>query len=103
MSDYKQTLMAQLELNRKKINKARSLTAFKEGVPDILDVVSDEISKRVDSMTAKSPLSYEDYLDAHGAVRALRDFNDILTSSEAKAASIEPVIKTQEDQLKQVK
>lgn len=102
MSDYRKVLAEKLEINRKKIAAARSLKEFKENVPALTEVIDDLISTRVSAMTGKEPLSVSDYHDAHGGARALIDLRDMITNKEIEAESLEPIVKSQEEQLQQL-
>jgi len=103
MEDYKQVLQAQLKEARARVQKSVAAGNFlntDEGKL-IQDWVNTRISALLNDMTAKTPLSHDEYLAKQGAVYELKDFNAMLTRTEAAGTVAQEDVDNINDQLKE--
>ena len=85
-NSYRQDLGKKLEAARKRVRQGREFQALKVSAPSLFEVIDSEISMEVNrGYNDGSPLSYDDYLESHGAVRGLRRVRNLIDSKEAEA------------------
>jgi hypothetical protein len=101
MSDYVQELSKKLEAARKRVRQGVEVKQLKASAPTLFEIIDDEISLAVNRMTSPTPLSYEEYLSAHGEVLGIRRIRNLLNSKEIEEVSASEEVRVIEGQLKQ--
>lgn len=102
MSDYRNDLHQKLESARKRVKQGREVSALKSAAPSLFEIIDTEISLEVNRAFADKPLSYEDYLESHGAVRGIKRIRNLLDSREAEAVQASQEVEAIEGNLKQI-
>ena len=64
----------------------------------IQEWINERISYLLEKMTAKTPMGDREYLEAHGAVRELKDFNVMLSARAANTASAQEEMRVLNEQ-----
>ena len=103
MSDYMQDLNAKLQAARKRAREGNEVKALKDSAPSLFEIMDTEISLTVNSMTQDKPLSYDDYLSAHGKIRGVMSIRNLLNSKEAEAPAAQQEVTGIQDNIKQIK
>ena len=101
MADYVQELSAKLEASRTRLKAGREMRALKDSAPTLFDIIDGEISLAVNKMTQPTPLSYDEYLSAHGEVKGIKRIRDLINSKEAEMVVAEQQVQAIEGQLEQ--
>jgi len=101
MSDYVQELTEKLQASRNRLKQGREMKALKDNAPTLLEIIDGEISLAVNRMTQPKPLSYDEYLSAHGEVKGIKRIRDLINSKEAEAVSAQQEVAAIEEQLNQ--
>jgi len=89
--DYLVTLEKELKAKRKRLADAIASDAFlNEGGGQIaLDVLDTQVTQLLAKITStKGPVSYEDYLNAHGGITALQGFRSEMAGNSKEAGSL---------------
>jgi hypothetical protein len=97
---YEQQLQAQLTAAADRAAKgvaAANLMKMNEGKL-IQDWINDRVSYELERMTGKNPLSDREYLEGHGAVRVLKEFNIMLQSAVQTGVSAQEEVKILNEQ-----
>ena len=103
MSDYTDQLEAKLQASRNRLKQGNEIKSLKSNAATLFEIIDGEISLVVNKMTTPTPMSYEEYLSAHGQVVGIRKIRDLINSKEAEAVSAQQEVKAIEEQLKQFK
>lgn len=98
-----QDLNAKLQSARKRVKEGNEVKALKESAPTLFEIMDTEISLTVNSMTQEKPLSYDEYLSAHGKVRGVMSIRNLLNSKEAEAPAAQQEVQGIQDNIKQIK
>lgn len=101
MSDYIKNLNDKLVSARKRVRQGNEVRALKQSAPTLFEIIDTEISLEVNRGYSNTPLSHEEYLESHGAVRGIRRIRDLLNSKEAEAVSASQEADVIQDQIKQ--
>lgn len=101
MSDYTQDLAAKLEAARKRVRQGREVKALRDSAPTLFEIIDGELSLELNRGYGDKPLSYEDYLESHGAVRGIRRIRSLLDSKEAETVAASQEVEAIDSQLKQ--
>lgn len=96
---YIEELEEKLKLTRARVRKGNQVKALKDAAPDLFDIIDTEISLEVNKMTQDTPLTHEQYLESHGAVRGIRRIRDLMNFAEKEAATASQEAKVVEEQL----
>lgn len=64
----------------------------------IQDWINMSVSRELDKMTAKVPMTDEEYLESHGAVRVLKEFNVMLQSKAAVGTAAQAEVEALNEQ-----
>lgn len=101
MSDYIQELSSKLEASRTRLKQGREIKMLKDSAPTLFEIIDGEISLVVNKMTQSAPLSYDEYLSAHGQIVGIRRIRDLINSKEADANQAQQEVQAIEEQLNQ--
>lgn len=101
MADYVQELEAKLQASRNRLKQGREMKTLKDSAPTLLEIIDGEISLAVNRMTQPTPLSYDEYLSAHGEVKGIKRIRDLINSKEAEAVQAQQEVTAIEEQLEQ--
>lgn len=101
MSDYVGELNQKLSAARKRLRQGREIKALKQSAPTLFEIIDSEISLEVNRGYSETPLSYEDYLESHGAVRGIRRIRNLMDARAAEEESANNEVDTIRDQIKQ--
>lgn len=103
MADYMQELNDKLQAARARVKQGNEVKALKESAPTLFEIIDTEISLAVNRMNQDKPLSYDEYLSAHGEVKGIKRIRNLLDSKEAEAPAAQQEVKGIEDNIKQLK
>lgn len=98
---YEHELNQKLSAARKRLRQGREIKALKSSAPTLFEIIDSEISLEVNRGYGETPLSYEAYLESHGAVRGIKRIRNLLDSREAEEESASNEVAVIQDQLKQ--
>lgn len=101
MSDYEAEINAKLQAARARARKGKEFQALKVSAPSLFEVIDGEITLEINRGYGNKPLSYEEYLESHGAVRGIKRIRDLLDSAEREADSAIQEVTAIEGQIKQ--
>lgn len=101
MSDYTRDLQLKLEAARKRVRQGAEVKQIKSHAPTLYEIIDGEISLELNRGYSSKPLSYDDYLESHGAVRGIRRIRSLLDSKEAEEVAASQEVEAIEEQLKQ--
>lgn len=101
MADYVQELQEKLQASRNRLKQGNEMKNLKAGAPTLLEIIDGEISLAVNRMTQPTPLSYDEYLSAHGEVKGIKRIRDLINSKEAEAVQAQQEVAAIEEQLEQ--
>lgn len=99
--DYQLQLSQKLEAARKRVRAGNQVKNLKAAAPDLFEIMDTEISLELNKGYGEKPLSYEEYLESHGAVRGIKKIRSLLDSKEAEAVQATQEVTSIEKQLKQ--
>ena len=88
-TDYDKQLRDNLADAQRRVEQAVAAKKFLK-TPEgklIQDWINERISYEMERMTAKSAMDRDEYLEGHGAIRILKDFNVMLNSKARQEAS----------------
>lgn len=102
MSDYTQELAAKLGAARERLKQGREIKALKSAAPTLYEIIDGEISLEINRGYGEKPLSYEEYLESHGAVRGIKRIRNLLDSKEAEEGAAAQEVNAIQDNLKQI-
>lgn len=102
MSDYMQDLAAKLEAARARVRQGNEIKALKASAPTLFEIMDGEISLALNKMTQDTPLSYEEYLSAHGKIIGIKRIRNLLDSKEVEAPSASQEAQAIQDNIKQI-
>lgn len=100
---YVQELEAKLAASRKRVKEGREMKALKNSAPTLFDIIDTEISLELNRGYGDTPLTYEQYLASHGAVRGIRRIRNLIDSKEAEEVQASQEVTAIQDNLKQIK
>lgn len=100
-NNYRQDLDAKLKAAQKRVRQGRELKALKESAPSLFEIIDGEISMEVNRGYGENPLSHEDYLESHGAVRGIRRIRNIIDAREAEEGVASQEVQGIQETLKQ--
>lgn len=103
MADYQQELAAKLEAAKKRVRQGRQVKALRESAPDFFEIIDGEVKNILAKMTAPKPLSYEEYLSAHGESRGIAKVRALFESKEAEEVAASQEVEAIQDNIKQLK
>lgn len=99
--DYQQELNQKLAAARKRLRQGRQIRALKSAAPSLFEIIDGEISLELNRGYGDVPLSYEAYLESHGAVRGIRRLRNLMDARTIEEESASNEVKVIQDQLKQ--
>lgn len=85
MGDYRQELEAKLQAARNRVKQGAQVKHLKAAAPTLFEIIDGEITLEVNKGYGDKPLSYDEYLESHGAVRGIKRIRNLLDSKEAEA------------------
>lgn len=100
---YVQELEEKLEATLKRAKEGEQAKQLKHNAPVLFDVVDGEISLAVNRAFGDKPLPYEEYLSAHGEVKAFRRVRNLLDAKEVQANQAQQEVDAIQSNLKQIK
>ena len=103
MDNYEHDLNAKLQAARKRLNQGKEIKALKASAPTLYEIIDGEISLVVNRTFGENPLSYDDYLSAHGELKGIKRIRNLLDSKEAEESVASQEVQAIEDNLKQIK
>lgn len=93
-----------LKSARSRVRVGREMKALKQSAPTLFEIIDGEISLEINrGYNDKTPLSYDEYLASHGAVRGIRRIRNLIDSREAEEVQASQEVKAIEDNIKLVK
>lgn len=98
---YREELAAKLAAAQRRVKQGREFKNLKAGAPSLFEVIDTEISMEVNRGYGDTPLSYDEYLDSHGAVRGIRRIRNLIDSKEVEADSSAQEVAGIQETLKQ--
>lgn len=103
MADYVQELENKLKAARIRVKQGREVKQLKASAPTLFEIIDGEISLELNRGYGNTPLSYDEYMASHGAVRGIRRIRDLLNSKEAEEVAASQEVTGITDNLKQIK
>lgn len=103
MSDYVRELELKLQARRDAARKGNQVKVLKDSAPLLFEIIDGEISLEINKGYSDTPLSYEGYLESHGAVRGIKRIRNLLDSKEVEAVQASQEVQALENNLKQIK
>lgn len=103
MADYITELETTLAATKNRLKTARKMKIVKDSAPEFFDIIDLEISLAVNRMTQDKPLSYDEYLSAHGEVRGIRRIRNLIDSKLVEEQATAAEVTAIQDNLKLVK
>lgn len=100
---YIDELEAKLQSSRNRVKQGREIKALKAGAPTLFEIIDTEISLEVNKGYGEKPLSYDEYLESHGAVRGIKRIRDLINSKEAEEVQAAQEVAAIQEQVKQFK
>lgn len=100
---YVQELQDKLKARRAVVKQGAQMKALKDGAPELLRIIDDEISLELNRGYGDKPLSYDEYMESHGAVRGIRRIRNLMDAKEADAVGARQEVHAIQDNLKQIK
>lgn len=101
--DYVQQMEEKLQAARTRVKQGRQFKALKAGAPAVIEIIDGEISLELNRGYGSKPLTYEEYLESHGAVRGIRRIRDVMNSKEAEEIPAANEVEAIQDNIKLVK
>lgn len=102
MSDYIQELSAKLDAARARVRQGNEIKALKASAPTLFEIMDGEISLALNKMTQDTPLSYEEYLSAHGKIVGIKRIRNLLDSKEVEAPMASQEVIAIQENIKQI-
>lgn len=103
MSEYLDDLNKKLESARKRVRKGRQVKALKDAAPDLFEIIDGEITLEINKGYGEIPLTRDEYLESHGAVRALKRMRNLMDAAEKDEVAAAQEVKVINDQVEQFK
>lgn len=104
MSDYRQDLEATLQAARKRAKSGAEVRQLKAAAPSLFEIIDGEISLELNrGYSDTAPLSHDEYLESHGAVRGIRRIRNLLDSKEIEATAAAEQVTQIEKAIKDLK
>lgn len=103
MADYIQQMEEKLKASRARVKTGREMKALKSSAPTLFEIIDGEISLELNRGYGDEALSYEAYLESHGAVRGIRRIRNLIDSKEAEEVQASQEVTAIEDNIKLVK
>lgn len=100
---YLEESEAKLQAARKRVREGNEVRALKQSAPTLFTIMDSEISLELNRAFNEKPLSYDEYLESHGAVRGIRRIRDLLNAKEIQAPSAAQEAQSIEENMKLVK
>lgn len=102
MDDYEKKLLADLNDARERVRQGVAAANFMKTDEGrlIQEWINEQISYSMERMTGKNPLDDRGYLEEHGAVRVLKDFNVMLNTKEQIGVAAQEEVKVLDEQRK---
>lgn len=96
--DYRQELSAKLDAARKRVRQGREMSALQGSAPTLFEIIDGEISLELNRAFGDTPLSYDEYMESHGAVRGIRRIRNLIDAkaiqAESSAAEVDAITET---------
>lgn len=91
---YRDDLEKALQAARKRAKQGQEAATLKAHASSLYEIIDLEISLELNrGYSDDAPLSYDDYLESHGAVRGMRRIRNILDSREVEAGKASEEVK----------
>lgn len=104
MSSYTEQLEAKLKASRDRVRMGREMKALKASAPTLFEIIDTEISFELNrGYNDSQPLSYNEYLESHGAVRGIRRIRNLIDGKEAEEVQAAQEVTAIQDTLQQIK
>lgn len=101
---YLDQLDEKLKAARNRLRKGEEVKNLKAGAPTLFEIIDGEISLEINKgYDDRAPLTYNDYLESHGAVRGIRRIRNLLDSREVEAPQAQAEVTAIENNIKQIK
>lgn len=101
MADYVTELNKKLAAARTRVRQGREVKQLKASAPTLFEIIDGEISLELNRGYDIKPLSYEEYLESHGAVRGIKRIRSLLESKEAEEPAAHKEVEALDKQLEQ--
>lgn len=97
---YKEQLQSDLAEAQKRVEQGVAASSFIKSPEGklIQDWINERVSFELEQMTGKTPMSDREYLESHGAVRVLKDFNLMLQSKQRTGQAAQAEVKALNEQ-----
>lgn len=98
--DYEQELKQKVEAAQKRVEAGIAAGKFNQTAEGKLvqDWINERVSYLLNKMTARTPLSRDEYLSYHGAVNELQGFNSMLQIKQQALPSAQEEMKALNEQ-----
>lgn len=100
--NYVQELEEKLKSRRDAVKQGAQMKALKAGAPALMEIIDGEISLELNRGYGDKPLSYDEYMESHGAVRGIRRIRNLMSAKEADAVQASQEVQAISDNLKQI-
>lgn len=101
MADYQQELVKKLASAKKRVAQGVELRALRQSAPSLFEIIDVEIKNILAKMTSETPLSYDEYLSAHGQARGISKIRNVIEARENDTQQAGEEARAIEEQLKQ--
>lgn len=101
MATYQEELEAKLQAARARVKTGREMKALKAGAPALFEIIDGEITLAVNRAFGDKPLSYDEYVSAHGEVKGIRRIRNLIDSKEVEEVQTAQEVAAIQDTLKQ--
>jgi hypothetical protein len=99
---YEQQLGEKLESARSRVRMSNQMKALKDNAPALFEVIDTEVYSIYTKAFGDKPLSYDDYLSAHGEMRALKRIRNLVDSKEVDGVMAQQEAQAIQKNLKQI-
>lgn len=101
MATYKEELEAKLTAARARVKTGREMKALKAGAPSLFEIIDGEITLAVNRTFGEAPLSYDEYLSAHGEVKGIKRIRNLIDAKEVEEVATANEVNAIQETLKQ--
>lgn len=103
-SNYELQLHEKLEAARIRLRQGKEVEALKASAPTLFEIIDGELTLEINKgYNDNKALSYDEYLDSHGAVRGIRKIRNLLNSKEAEAGQAKQEVVALEENIEQIR
>jgi len=99
--DYEQELQAKLKSLKDKVRQGREIKALKASAPSLVEIIDGEMSLLATRTFGSTPLSYDEYLSAHGEMKGIKRIRNLIDAKEVEETATAQQVTDIQNQLKQ--